>query len=356
MDDLTMLRDLGHTLEHEPPPSLVRQRQRLLEGARPHRRLPRLMRGWALVGLAAVVTVAAIVVPTMIVHPRSAKTPVTDPAARPVEELNLLVLGVDRRRPQAFGKPGPDSARTDTMMLAHLPADRKKITVVALPRDLMVQIPSCKGLKGESIPTHLGLINSAFAEGGSSCTETTVESITGIRIDQVVEIEFDGLKRMVDALGGVEITLPKAVKDKAAGLDLPAGKHVVQGDQALAYVRTRHSLGDGSDLSRIERQQQFLSSMFKKATSELTDPARLYAFLRETSKAIKATPALDLQEMAGIAQSLAGVTSQDFRFVTVPWRPWQPDPNRVDLKQPAADKLFTSLGGTPPKKARKKAR
>ncbi|GAA4593852.1 hypothetical protein GCM10023194_59170 [Planotetraspora phitsanulokensis] len=359
MDDLKMLRDLGRSLEHEPPPSLVRQRQRLLEGARPRRRVPRLMRGWGLIGLAAVVTAAAIVVPTMIVHPRSEKAPVTDPAARPVasEELNLLVLGVDRRIPvSVVGGPDKLGARSDTMMLVHMPADRKKITVVSVPRDTMVQIPACKDAHGTGIPTHLGLVNSAFTEGGASCAEKTVESMTGVRIDHVLEVQFAGLKNIVNALGGVEITLPKAVKDKDAGLDMPAGRHLVKGDEALAYVRARHNLGDGSDLSRIERQQQFLGSMFKKAKSELTDPARMYAFLRESSKAIKTTPALGVREIAGIAQSLAGVEARDFDFVTVPWRPFQPDPNRIELKQPAADKLFTSLGGTPPKRTGKKAR
>ncbi|GII33646.1 LCP family protein [Planotetraspora mira] len=350
MDDLTMLRDLGRTLEHEPPPSLVRQRQRLLEGARPHRRLPRLMRGWVLIGLAAVVTAAAIVVPVLILHPRSAQVAVNQPdAARPIKELNLLVLGVDRRG----GAPG--DVRSDTMMLVHLPADRKKTTVVSLPRDLMVLIPPCKAL-GETIPTHLGLINSAFTEGGSSCSAKTVESITGMRIDHVVEVHFTGLKTMVNALGGVEITLPKAVKDKAAGLDLPAGKQVVQGDQALAYVRTRHSLGDGSDLSRIERQQQFLIAMFKKVRPVLADPIRLPVLLHESSKAIKISPGLDARAMFDIARSLATVESRDIRSVTVPWRPYPPDPNRVEMKQPSADKLFASLGGTPPKKAGKKAR
>ncbi|GAA4558142.1 LCP family protein [Planotetraspora kaengkrachanensis] len=354
MDDLTMLRDLGRTLEHEPPPSLVRQRQRLLEGARPRRGVPRLMRGWGLIGLAAVVTAAAIVVPTMIVHPRSAKTPVTDPAARPVEELNLLVLGVDRRIPvSVVGGPDKLGARSDTMMLVHMPADRKKITVVSIPRDTIIQIPACKDASGTSVPTHRGMVNSAFTDGGASCAEKTVESITGIRIDHVVEVQFDGLKNIVNALGGVEITLPKAVKDKDAGLDMPAGRHLVKGDEALAYVRTRHSLGNGSDVSRIERQQQFLASMFKKARSVLTDPVRLLAFLRESSKTIKTTPALDVQGMVGVAQSLAGVTSRDFRFLTVPWRPYRLDPNRIELRQPAADKLFTSLGGIPPKKTGK---
>jgi LCP family protein required for cell wall assembly len=357
MDDLTMLRDLGRTLEHEPPPSLVRQRQRLLEGARPHHRLPRLMRGWALIGLAAVVTAAAIVVPVLILHPRSAQVAVNQPdPAKPIKELNLLVLGVDRRRPIADGKADPEGARSDTVMLVHLPADRKKVTVVSLPRDLMVLIPPCKGLEGETIPTHLGLINSAFTDGGSSCSAKTVESITGIRIDHVMEVEFGGLKRMVDALGGIEITLPQAVRDRDSGLDLPAGRHLVQGDQALAYVRTRHSLGDGSDLSRIERQQQFLLAMFKKVRPVLADPIRLPVLLHESSKAIKISPGLDAQAMFDIARSLAQVESRDIRSITVPWRPYPPDPNRVEMKQPSADKLFAGLGGTPPKKAGKKAR
>jgi LCP family protein required for cell wall assembly len=338
MDDLTTLRDLGRTLEHEPPASLARQRARLLDGSRPRRRMPRLMYSGVLLGAIAAVTAAAIVVPALFVHPNQPKPSQNGlAAAGPSTELNLLVMGVDRR----LASGTRDSARTDTMMLVHLPADRKKVTVVSLPRDLMVRLPSCSSSGGGA---HLGLISAAYAEGGSACAEKTVESATGMRIDHVVELDFSGLKSIVDALGGVEITLPQAVDDKSSGLSLPAGKHLVNGEVAVAYVRVRY-LGDGSDLGRIERQQQFTKAMLKKAKASLTDPARLYSFVRASSEWIKTDSELDPQAMVDIARSLAEVKASDLRFVIAPWQPYPADPNRPELHQPDAGKLFASLGG-----------
>ncbi|GII55577.1 hypothetical protein Pth03_39660 [Planotetraspora thailandica] len=342
MDDLTTLRDLGRTLEHEPPASLVRQRARLLDGSRPRRRMPRLMYGGALLGAIAAVTAAAIVVPSMFLHSNTAKVGQGGPAdVKMSGEMNLLVLGVDRRA----GSTEPrKSARTDTVMLVHLPADRKKITVVSLPRDLMVRTPSCTSSGGRG--AHLGRLAEAFADGGAACAEKTVEATTGMRIDHVVELNYAGFKDVVDALGGVEITLPEAVDDKSSGLRLSPGRHLVKGEGALAYVRVRHNIGDGSDLERIERQQQFMKSLLTKAKASLTDPARLEALVRASSKWIKTDPEMGPKEMLGIARNVAESTSTGVRFVTVPWRVYPPDPNFIELRQPAAGKLFADLGGT----------
>ncbi|MER5422664.1 LCP family protein [Streptosporangium roseum] len=343
MDDLTMLRDLGRELEHEPPATLARQRRRLLDAsARPRRRLPRATRGWAILGLAAGVTAATVIVPTVLVSGRDSVP--SPPGARPDRQnraLNVLIVGTDSQ----VGTPrfrGPES-RSDTMILLHLSADRKKVSVVNIPRDSMVAIPACESPAGKTLPARTSMINSAFASGGLSCAWRTVESTTKVRVDHALEFDFSGFKGMVDALGGVEITLPRAVYDRRAKLRLPAGRHLLDGDRALAYVRARHSLGDGSDLARIKRQQQFMIALAKKAAGLLTDPARLASFLDEATKSVRTDAGLDARTMNMIIRSLEKTGPGAVRFVTVPVRPYAGDPNLFEWAQPAADELFASI-------------
>ncbi|WP_433236668.1 LCP family protein [Streptosporangium sp. CA-135522] len=353
MDDLTMLRDLGRELEHEPPVTLARQRGRLLDAsARPWRRPPRAARGWAMLGLAAGVTAVTVVVPTVLLSGGgslpllSGREPVPSPQGeRPDkqnEALNVLVVGTDGEAGVPRHRfPG---ARSDTMILLHLPADRGRITVVNIPRDSMVELPPCTSPKGGTVPARTGMINSAFLSGGLSCAWKAVESTTRVRVDHAVEIDFSGFKGMVDALGGVEVTLPKPVDDRHAKLRLPAGRHLLGGAQALAYARVRYSLGDGSDLARIRRQQQLMSVLVKKAATLPADPVRLSAFLGEAAKWIKTDATLDLRTMRAIALSLDGTGPDAVTFVTVPVRPFRLDRHRLEWAQPAAGELFASIG------------
>ena len=138
------------------------------------------------------------------------------------------------------------------------------------------------------------MINESFNSGGITCTWKTVETLTGIHIDHFVKVDFTGFKGMVDAVGGVEVCLPEAVDDKKALLHLAAGEQTLNGEQALGYVRARYSLGDGSDIGRIQRQQMFIASMVKKVMSgeTLTDPAQLCGFLDAGTKAVTTDPEL----------------------------------------------------------------
>ncbi|MFF5208378.1 LCP family protein [Streptosporangium sp. NPDC000396] len=346
MDDLTMLRDLGRDLEHEPPATLVRQRQRLLDASarpRPRLRLPR-PRGWMALGLAAAATAAIAVIPAVLLNGRSTvPSPPGDRPAKQDKALNVLVVGTDSQ----VGTPRFRSAgaRSDMMILLHLPVDRKNVKVISIPRDSMVRIPACESPAGKTVPAHVGMINSAFFEGGLACAWKTVEAETGVRVDHAMEIEFSGFKGMVNALGGVEVTLPKAVYDPKSKLRLAAGRHVVNGEVALAYVRTRHSLGDGSDLGRIKLQQQFMSAMAKKAMKSLTDPARLSSFLGEATKWIKTDAGLDLSTMYAVARSVEKTAPDAVVFATVPVRPFAADLNRLEWDRPAADRLFASIKG-----------
>ncbi|MFD1544380.1 LCP family protein [Nonomuraea guangzhouensis] len=327
MDDLKMLRDLGRELEHQPPPTLVRQRQRLLQ-ARPRRGRVT----WLMTGLVAVATMAAVAVPTLLLSGRQTVSPPT--GARPANvsgALNVLLVGSDS---QAGSERFDNGARSDTLLLLHLPADRKNVTVVAFQRDSMVQIPACG-----SQPPRRAMINSAFNVGGLACSVKTIESLTKVRVDHMMELEFSGVAPVVDALGGVEVTLPQAVDDKNTKLKLSAGKHVLNGEQALGYLRLRR-YGDGSDIQRIKRQQVLMTSMLKKAKQRLKDPAAMRDFLTTASKSIKTDAEFDLDTMIGIAGTL---DKSKVRFTMVPWRPDPDDQNRIVWKQPDAERLFATL-------------
>ncbi|MEU4572457.1 LCP family protein [Nonomuraea sp. NPDC023979] len=327
MDDLKLLRDFGRQLEHEPPPTLVRQRDRLLRsGTRgPGRR--RL--GWMTAGLVAAATALAVAVPALLVGGHNTAGVATGPlGAKATGGLNVLLVGTDS---QAGTERFRNGARTDAMMLVHLTADREKVTVLSIPRDSLVKIPSCGGK-----PAREGLINSAYDTGGMACALKTVESLTEVRVDHTVEVDFSGFAALVDALGGVEVKLPQAVDDRAAKLRLPAGRQELDGEQAVGYMRLRH-VGDGSDIARIKRQHAVVMAMLKKAKSELADPDRLREFVTAASRTVRTDAGLNVDTLIELAGAVRG---SKVSLVTVPWRPHPEDPRRVAWQQPDADRLF----------------
>lgn len=332
MDDLKMLRDLGAELEHQPPATLARQRDRLpaLQGNRPPAARPRRLRvGWPVVGLAAAATVAAVTVPTLVLNAGESVAPA---GVRPVKvtgALNILVVGTDSQVGTPRFRRG---ARSDSILLAHLPADRERITFISLPRDSIVQIPACG-----ATPARKDMINSAFDQGGLACTVKTVETLTDVRIDHAMEFNFQAFKEVVDALGGVEVRLPKPVNDHKAKLTLPAGKSLLDGEKALAYARLRN-YGDGSDIQRIKRQVALMQAMLRKARQGLADPVRLRSFLSAATRSVKGD--MDLDTMVAVAGSARESRPM---FLAVPWRPAPEHPNKIVWIQPEARKLFGGL-------------
>jgi LCP family protein required for cell wall assembly len=273
---------------------------------------------------------------------------------RPVNQtgaINVLLVGSDTRAGDnaRYGKGlVNDGERTDTIMLLHVAPNRDGATLVSFPRDSMVQIPQCRNTQTKAIaPTHLGMINSAFSDGGMICTRRTIETLTGIPIDHYVKVDFTGFKNIVNALDGIEICVPRDVDDKDAKLHLKAGKQTVKGETALAYVRARHALGNGSDIDRIKRQQIFISQVVKKATSSalLTDIGKLTAFIQATAESVTMDDKLNASELIQIAQSAQKLSAKGFKATTVPWEPYTPDPNRVQWKQPDANNLFNAIKG-----------
>lgn len=261
--------------------------------------------------------------------------------------LNILVIGSDTRQGIGTTEYGKDTveggAHSDTNLVVHISADRKSAYVVSIPRDSMTKAP--KDCKDQESTVANGVIrqwNYNFNEGGPACTVKTLEGLTGVYVDHVVVVDFAGFQDMVDALGGVEVCLPEKLVDEDAHITLPAGRQKLDGKQALGYVRARKSLGDGSDLGRIKRQQAFMSSMAQEAmkTSLLFKPHKLYSFLDAATRSMTADEDLTLNTMRQIASSLRGFGLDKLTFVTVPTETYAPDPNRVQWKKKEAAALW----------------
>jgi len=259
--------------------------------------------------------------------------------------LNILLIGSDNR--DGEGVPGASlssGARSDTTLIAHVSADREHVTVVSVPRDSMVKAPpNCKN----STPKDEWVVqqwNAMFSIGGPACLITTIEGNTGLRMDHFAVVDFRGFRDMVDALGGVPICAPEAIDDPKAKLKLSAGRHVLDGPQALGYVRARKTLGDGSDLGRIARQQAFLSSVVQEATrtSLLVRPDRLFGFLNAATKSLTTDEQFDLGTMKDLASSVKDIGVKNIQFITVPVQEYPADPNRVEFA-PSADVLWQTL-------------
>ncbi|MEW1912867.1 LCP family protein [Kitasatospora sp. NPDC085895] len=252
---------------------------------------------------------------------------------------NILVMGSDYR-------PELGSARSDTVLLVHLAGDGKRLQVISVPRDMMVPIPSCPRAGAAASRAQYAQFNWAFDLGGAACTIRTFEELTGIRVDHHLVVGFEGFRRIVDAVGGVEMDLPRAERDPNVGLDLSAGPHLLQGTDALAYVRAREYVGDGSDTNRMSRQQAFLGQLSAKLRSSgtLFNPARLYPVLDAVTSSISADSGLDsLGKLYDLVARLRAVPEGQVDYRTVPRKPYAADPDRDVPDEPAASELFRSL-------------
>jgi LCP family protein required for cell wall assembly len=265
--------------------------------------------------------------------------------------LNILIIGSDSRA-GTHGKYGHDipGARSDTSMIMHISPDHRHVTVVSFPRDSMVPIYSCLPDSSQhpgqqAQPGQLEQLNATFSFGGPACLWKTLEQTTRIRIDHFIEVDFTGFKQIVDDIGGVPVCLPIAIHDPASGLHLSAGRHVVDGSQALAFVRERH-IGEGSDLQRIQRQQYFLASAAQKIKSSgiLGNPLRAFKLVHDIASSLTTDSGLTVSDMWGIAASLKNLSTSAIRFITVPVVPYPPNPAAwVEWAQPAANKLFRAI-------------
>ncbi len=266
----------------------------------------------------------------------------------PGPAINILLIGSDTRAGQGkgFGHAGQfGGQRSDTNLLVHISENRDWATAVSIPRDTSVDMPDCTRDDGSISKGYNGRINEAFGRGGAACTIKTIESITDIKIDHFIIIDFTGFKNVVDALDGVEICLTEAVNDEKSHLNLPKGISTIYGKDALAFVRARKTLGDGSDISRIRRQQDFLASMVRKATSKgtLLNPFKVTDLINAVTGSLTTDEALgSVDGLKELAFNMQELKPSNVRFITAPWKP---DPNnwvKVVFSEKATE-LWTAL-------------
>ncbi|GAA3180342.1 MULTISPECIES: LCP family protein [Streptomyces] len=249
--------------------------------------------------------------------------------------LDILVLGSDSRAGNN-AEYGTDEggARSDTAMVLHVYQGHKKASVVSIPRDTLITRPACVKDGKEVAGARRVMFNTAYEVGGPACAVKTVESLSGIRMDHFVEVDFTGFKKLIDALGGVELTTSKPIDDDSSHLHLPAGHHVLTGEQSLGLVRTRHGVpgGDGSDLGRIQLQQTFVKALMQqvKNVGVLTSPAKLYDIASTATKTVTTDTDLNsIGALTGLAKTLGGIGPESIHMVTLPVEYDKLDPARV---------------------------
>ncbi|MFF8832675.1 LCP family protein [Streptomyces sp. NPDC015131] len=244
----------------------------------------------------------------------------------PGHGTNILVVGTDgrdkitAREKERYRLGGAPCRCTDTIMLVHISADRKRASMVSLPRDSYAEIPAhTDATTGKPHQKHPVKLNAAYAEGGPALTVRTVEQMTGVKIDHYLELDFTSFMRTVDAVGGVEICTAKPMKDAYTGLDLPAGTHRLDGGQALQYVRSRHVDG-ASDLGRMQRQQRFVAALIDRATSNgvLLNPVRFQQVVTSMLGSVRADEGFGTEQMLALAKAMRGFTAASSEFTSVP--------------------------------------
>ncbi|MEU9166567.1 LCP family protein [Streptomyces sp. NPDC048420] len=268
--------------------------------------------------------------------------------------INILVMGSDGRTSAADCKLGGGCSQTgvqtgngnaDVQMVVHISADRSNATVMSIPRDTMVDVPACKDSKsGQSTPGYYGQINSAL-QYGPACQVATIHQLTGIPIDHFVKLDFSGVVKMSDAVGGVSVCVSSNVYDTYSHLKLSKGTHTLKGEAALEFVRSRHGFGDGSDLGRTVSQHIFLSAMIRKFKSAgtLTDPTAVYDLADAATKALTVDDGLgSVKKLIALAADVNKVPTQRMTFTTMQTAPDPANANRVVVGS-GAKALFSSI-------------
>ena len=251
----------------------------------------------------------------------------TEPVLPEIGEMeggfNVLVVGSDTREGQGDQFGSVDSELNDVNLLINVSQNHDSLTVISLPRDLIVDIPDCKENDGSlSSPSEAQPLNRAMGSGGLACVVSTVENLTGLDIGYAGLITFTGVAQLSTAVGGVEVCVDAPLVDPWSGINLPqAGSHVLEGGQALAFLRTRKGVGDGSDLARISSQQVYMAALVRTLQEDglLNDLSRLYAIARTASQTmILSTSLASLDVMVAMARTLRGIPGENIIFIRYP--------------------------------------
>ncbi len=279
--------------------------------------------------------------------------------------VNILVVGTDSRNGASgnIGAGDEDEVpglRNDSTMVIHVSADRSRVQVVSIPRDTLVDIPSCKHRDGStSDPMSNEMFNNAMfygADGGNTdediapgiaCVKATVEKMSGMQIDAFMVVNFAGFINMIDALGGIWFNIPERIEDESASLFIDAGCWKLDGTQSLAYMRSRKGQGDGSDISRIGRQQQLISAMLREIQSKdyVTDSGALLTFLQAAIASVNVSSNLGdaRADLTLLLNVLSKTERANIQFVTMPVEEPSWDPNRRIASEPMARNVWNAL-------------
>jgi LCP family protein required for cell wall assembly len=260
------------------------------------------------------------------------------PSAAVVGALNVLVLGSDTRDPGSTNAEDP--ARSDTMMLLHVDADHQHAYVISIPRDMWVHVPAAPDGNGDT----MAKINAAYAWGGTPLAVQTVEEFTGVRIDHVVLVDFGGFQKVIDAMGGVDLTVDQTITSIFPPYRVfTAGRQHLNGNEALDYVRQRYQYDDG-DLTREKHQQQLLAALLDQAAKAgtLTNLGRLDDLLRSVTACLTVDNGFDL---VGVALALRNLRGPDVTYLTSPiaGMDWEGDEAVVLPDQEQAAQLYQAV-------------
>ena len=314
--------------------------------------------GWTSIAVVAVLVLTAIGAYVALRVQLSGITHVSriDARQRPARytnALNILLLGSDTRSGANGGIGGRVGCNcSDTIMVAHISPGHKNVTVLSIPRDTVVPLYACspwRGTPGQRADKYaVERINATLAAGGPECVRETVEQQTGIYLNDVVQMDFTGFEKAINDIGGVNVCLPFAIHNtitttEGSGLDLKAGRHHIDGRVALEFWRTRYNVADGSDISRIARDQYLMAQIVKGVLHSglLHSPTKIYTVIGDVANSM--TTDASNTELLHIATSLRGISSRDVQFITAPWESYPYDPNEVQFAQPQADSVFWAL-------------
>ncbi|MDH6136936.1 LCP family protein required for cell wall assembly [Kitasatospora sp. MAA4] len=267
--------------------------------------------------------------------------------------MNILIIGTDSRAGLGGAYGDIDNTgigNNDVNILLHVSPDRDSAVALSLPRDTLVDLPQCTDPKTGEVyraRTHRPL-NEALGRGGPSCVSDTVESITHLKVDHFALVNFQGVKDITDAVGGVEVNLCRPIVDRESHLNLPAGRNTLTGEQGLEFVRTRMAVQDGSSLGRFTMQRAFLAALLKKVTSAgtLLDPTTAFPVIEAATKSITVDDGLaGTTKLVELGTQLKDVKPADVAFVQPLMRYTPDDPNpelraKAAFVQPQADRLF----------------
>jgi LCP family protein required for cell wall assembly len=315
------------------------------------RRVHRILR-WTAIGVTVVLVIAALGGYAVYEHLDANLNVVSitgikhqPPASAPGVE-NILVLGSQTRNGQSGGQSefgtDPNTNLSDNILLFHLNATHTRATVVSIPRDTIVAEPACGSVP--AIPQ--AIIDGAMNQGGPTCAVATVDQLTGIRVDHFVRFTFNSFRDMIDAVGGVQVCLKQPIDDPFSHLKLAAGKHFITGNEALEFVRTRHGVGNGGDLGRIQLQQEFISSLMQKVEQEnlLADPVTLLKLANVATKDVTVDSGLgSVSALLKQAYGMKSLKTSDVTFVTMPTIPDPANSNRLLPEYPEDDIIWQML-------------